>query len=520
MKNWAQRTFESMTIDQKLGQLMISYLDNEQDIKDLVRKGALGGLFSVHGETVREVAEWVAEIQTEAQIPLLICSDFEAGNTFAGGTRLPSNMAIGATGNPELARKAGQITAREVKAMGFGVMGAPVVDINNNPRNPIINIRSYGEDPSLASRMAVAYLEGVQSEGVFACLKHFPGSGDMEVDTHRLLPVLPYGMERMERIELVPFRAGIAAGVKSIMTTHIIFSALDAEYPATLSHPILTDLLRSRMGFQGIILSDALQMHAIAHNYEFDQAVAMAVEAGCDAIILSEPVRTLEALKKAYTDGRLSEARVAESVQRILVAKEELGLPGSIVDPAEAERIAQNPEHQILARRIAEASIACLADPDQLLPLTSGRSGKVAVVTVSNYESRRENPAEWRQFEQDLRKKFSVAEVFHVTQASRPQIDPNAFDTFLVGVFVRLLAFEQEGGILPAALKVVLQDLLRRGRRTFVLSFGNPYPMAEVLGLKGCLCAFSDCEVSINAVVNVLTGEHPAKGEMPASFKR
>ena len=187
-------------------------------------------------------------------------------------------------------------------------------------------------------------------------------------------------------MELVPYRAGIRAGVRAIMTTHIVYSHFDAEHPATLSRAVLTGLLRECMGFQSIIISDAMAMHAIADNYDFDTAVVLAVEAGCDAIIANESMQTFEALKEGFTDGTISEARVDASVSRMLAAKEELGLPGSIPDPDQAESVARRPEHKALARRIAEASIARLSDPDGLLPLRGKGSGSAGVVIVSNYD--------------------------------------------------------------------------------------------------------------------------------------
>ena len=187
-------------------------------------------------------------------------------------------------------------------------------------------------------------------------------------------------------MELVPYRAGIRAGVRAIMTTHIVYSHFDAEHPATLSRAVLTGLLRECMGFQSIIISDAMAMHAIADNYDFDTAVALAVEAGCDAIIPNESMRTFEALKKGFADGTISEARVDASVKRVLAAKEELGLPGSIPDQDDAESAAGRTEHKELARRIAEASIARLSDPDGLLPLRGKGSGSAGVVIVSNYD--------------------------------------------------------------------------------------------------------------------------------------
>ena len=520
MNSWVKETFRRMSLEQKLGQLMVSYMDNEGDIYDLACKGALGGLYSVGSKTVRGAAEWIRDLQKEAQIPLLMCSDFEYGNTFEGGTSLPSSLAIGATGDPELAREAGRMTAREVKAIGFRLMGSPVCDINCNPRNPIVNIRSYGETPEKVSEMAVAYLEGVQGEGVHACLKHFPGHGDTDEDSHRVLPRVRHEMDRMESVELAPFAAGIAAGGKCVMTTHIIFSALDPEHPATMSLPVLKLLLREKMGFRGVILSDAMAMHAIAQNYEFDQAVGLAIQAGCDAIIPSESMRTFESLKKAHRDGVISESRIDESAMRILAAKAELDLVGTLPDPDEAEPVAADPEHKALARRIASDSIALLADSEHLLPLTSARAGKTGVIIISNCEGEDVDRDELRIFEAALRCRLSVGEAYHATPTAIPEVDPDQFDTLLVGLFIQLKAYNVESGRIPDAPKAFLEGLLKKKKNVFLLSFGSPYPLAEISGLRGGLCAFSDSRVSIEAAVGVLTGEIPPKGEVPSSLKR
>ena len=520
MKSWAQKTFRKLTLEQKLGQLMVSYMDDEGDIRELARKGAIGGLYSVGSRTVRGAAQWIRDLQKESEIPLLICSDFEYGNTFEGGTGLPSSLAIGATGEPELAREAGRMTAREVKAMGFRFIGSPVCDINTNPLNLIINIRSYGETRERVSEMAVAYMEGVQGEGVCACLKHFPGHGDTEEDSHRMLPRLSYDRERMEEVELAPFAAGIAAGVKCVMTSHIIIEALDPEHPATMSRPVLHGLLRERMGFRGIIISDAMAMHAIAHNYKFDEAVGLAIQAGCDAIIPSETMRTFEALEKAYRDGVISEARIDESVMRILATKEELDLVGTFPDPEEAERVAHAPEHEALARRIAAASIALLADPDHLLPVTAERAGRTGVIFVSNYENEGIDEDKRRNLEFALRGRLPIGGVFFATPTSIPQFDTDRFDTLLVALFIQLKAYNPYSGNLPDAPKTFLEGIHRKAQNVFLLSFGSPYPLAEISGLRGGLCAFSDSSVSIEAAVEVLTGEISAKGEIPPSLKR
>lgn len=515
MKGWAQKTFAGMTLEQKLGQLMVSFLDDEADIRELARAGALGGLYGVAGRTVRDMAESIADLQREAAIPLLLGSDFETGSIFAGGTPLPSAMAVGATGDAELARAAGRVTAREVGAIGFRFMGSPVVDINR-PDNPIVSTRAFGEAPDVVTMMALAYAEGVQAEGVIACLKHFPGTGDIDSDTHMVLPTLPLDLERMDRVELVPYRAGIRAGVRAIMSTHIVYSHFDAEYPATLSRAVLTGLLRERMGFQGIVISDAMAMHAIADNYDFDTAVALAVEAGCDAIIPNESMRTFEALKKGFADGTISEARVDASVMRMLAAKEELGLPGSIPDPDQADSVARTREHKELARRIAEASIARLADPDGLLPLRGEGSGSAGVVILSNYDEGRSEA--WDRLERMLRERFSVGALVRITPSARPPIDPADFDTLICSVFVRHIAGSDEGGVLPKREKAILTGLLTRSRAAFLLSFGSPYPVAGLSDRWGCLCAYSESADSVEAAVRVLAGELPARGRLLPSL--
>ena len=527
MKNRAREIFEGMTLEQKLGQLIVSYHDNEDDIRGLARRGALGGLYSVPGDTVREAAAWVADLQKEAPIPLLICSDFERGNPFAGGTPLPPAMAVGATRDPDLAREAGRVTAREAKAMGYRLLGSPVADVNNNPLNPIINIRSYGEDPDLVARMAVAYAMGVQAEGLCACLKHFPGHGDTDADSHRLLASLPHDMERMERVELLPFRAGIEAGVKSIMTAHLVLSALDDERPATLSRPVLTGLLRDRMNFGGIILSDAMAMHAIAHNYGFDEALAAAIEAGCDVVIPSESMRTFEAITKGYRDGAISPRRVEESVMRILELKESLSLPEPIPDPDDAESVAGDPRHRQLARRIAEASIACGGDSAQFQPLRPDRAGPITLVTISNYDCPSEDaggapksPPEWLCLENALRERFRIDNVHHVTPSAQPPIEPRPGETIVIGVFVHVIAYSQAGGVLPEGPKAALEAILAKAPTGVVLSFGNPYPLAQLKGLGKYLCAFSDAEVSIEAAARVLAGDIPPWGALPDSLNK
>jgi len=251
MGSWAERMLEQLTPQELVGQLVLSGVGERRDeILRLAGEGKVGALI-FYGKDMpdpKSAAQLANEFQRQSKVPVLIAADFEAGTGFImrGGTKLPSNMAIGATGSVDLAQKCGAVTAKEARAVGVHWIFAPVVDVNINPENPIINIRSFGSDPEEVARLSVAWISGCQSNGCLATAKHFPGHGDTSEDSHRVMPVVPHDMERMWRVELKPFQAAINAGVASIMTAHIHFPAIDPTpgLPATLSHKILTELLR------------------------------------------------------------------------------------------------------------------------------------------------------------------------------------------------------------------------------------------------------------------------------------
>ena len=310
-----------MTLDEKVGQLIFSsinaaYLSTDSDeferLRHLVRDLKVGG-FHVFGSAeafpqvmlnpvwgggnaMRKGEPYSAalllnRLQSESAIPLLTSGDFEGGAAYIlnGATRLPRAMVIGATGDDQMAFKAGVVGATEARAIGVNIDFYPVVDVNNNPRNPVINLRSFGEDPALVSKMAVAYIKGIQSTGAFATAKHFPGHGDTNVDTHLGLAVINHPRERLDKVELVPFKAAIAAGVDAVMSSHIVLPALDPApgIPATLSRPILTGILRNELKFGGLIFTDSMTMDAISKMFTHDRAAAEAVKAGVDFVLHS-----------------------------------------------------------------------------------------------------------------------------------------------------------------------------------------------------------------------------------------
>ena len=341
-QSWVDQTLAHMTLDEKIGQVIFPVTsgafanlgsDEFQKIKENIGKYHVGG-YHIEGYTGGNPvssAYLISRMQQLAQVPLLITADFEggAGYEFPGATRFPRGMAIGATGKVQYAYDAAAFTAREAKAMGVNVNFYPVVDVNNNPQNPIINIRSFGESPTSVGDFAQAYVKGTQENGVLATAKHFPGHGDTSVDSHLELPVINFDRARLNLIELPPFEAAIKAGVDAVMTAHIYLPQLEKTpgLPASLSPAITTNLLRHDLGFQGLVFTDALVMHAVSSNFGADQAAVRAIEAGADVALEPADIPgAFAALQAAVAKGDLTLERLDQSVRRLLAAKAWAGL--------------------------------------------------------------------------------------------------------------------------------------------------------------------------------------------------
>jgi beta-glucosidase len=294
----------------------------------------VGGVILVGGSAA-ELAVRSQLLQSWAKFPLLLAADIEegVGQRFGGATWFPPPMAIGAIAEKSvseaeaLAVAMGEITAREAMAIGLNWILAPVVDVNNNPENPVINVRAFGENPELVSVLATAFIRGAGQHPVLTTAKHFPGHGDTAVDSHLELPSLPHSPERLAQVELPPFQAAIAAGVDAVMSAHLLIPGWDDKWPATLSHQILTGKLRQELGFEGLIVTDALVMGAIANEYGATEAAVLAVEAGADVLLMpQDPEATIQAVVEAVTQGRILRSRLEESVKRIWQAKTQVGL--------------------------------------------------------------------------------------------------------------------------------------------------------------------------------------------------
>jgi len=322
-----------LTLEEKIGQLLVCGFDGlkpSDEIKGLIKDYNIGGviLFSRNIKDPAQTARLCNSLQEISKTPLFICVDQEGGKV----SRLPKpftqfagNAAIGKSNSVKLAYAFGEITAKELKAVGINANFAPVLDVNTNPDNPIINERAFSNNPNSVSRFGLAVIAGLQDNGVIACCKHFPGHGDTSLDSHHQMPVVEHSIERLNEIELLPFKHAAENDVAAIMTAHVLYKGLDEKYPATLSKKIIHDLLRKEMGFKGLVITDDLEMKAISDNYAIGEAAIGALSAGADIILVCKDherqKEVRDAVLRAVKDNIITEKRIDESIERIMAVK-------------------------------------------------------------------------------------------------------------------------------------------------------------------------------------------------------
>jgi beta-N-acetylhexosaminidase len=536
-----------LTLDEKIGQLFVVdawgvfMSESSPAYKRLlhhVHDNHVGG-FMWHVSNVYETAALNGRLQAESRVPLLISADLEAGPgmRFTDTTFWPWAMALGATGDPSLAEAEGRIAAKEARAVGVNHILAPVVDVNIDPDNPVINTRSFGEDPQDVSRFGAAFIRGVQGEHVLACAKHFPGHGDTHTDSHRSLPVLDATRERLDRVELVPFRAAIAAGVGSIMPGHLAVPALDptpvpvragtvqnsygataaevtqnGTLPATISKRMLDGLLRGELGFRGLIVTDAFDMGGLTEHFDAGEAAVRAIEAGEDQILLSPDVdAAVAAVKAAVKSGRLSEARIDESVRRILDAKRFVGAPaGDIFTTIDTQ------EHRELAAKIARRAITLVREEPGALPMK--KEAKVGLVVVSEFP---EVISPLPEVERELRRRLKTPPALTLvdSRTHEHELPEILADVEKNDVVVLALAVRTRSGAGHIAVPETARKLVAQIHKPIVaISFGNPYVLREVPSAGTYLCAYGLQPIVQVAAVHAIFGEAPIAGKLPVTI--
>jgi beta-glucosidase-like glycosyl hydrolase/CubicO group peptidase (beta-lactamase class C family) len=539
-KAWVDETLKKMTLREKLGQMLMVYYfgvftsAESPDYKELLREveenqvggfivGTVRGPLGIERSQVYPTAVITNELQKRAKIPLILGADFESGTGMRldEGTSFPSAMGIGATSDARLAYTVGQVVALEARAAGVRWIFAPDADVNNNPDNPIINIRSFGEDPHSVAEYVAQFVRGVEEHGALATAKHFPGHGNAGADSHLELPVVPGDRKALESTELVPFRAAIAADVSAIMSGHLAVRAFepDPAVPATLSHNILTGLLRNEMGFRGLIVTDAMDMGGVTSLYPPGEAAVRAVEAGVDVLLMPPvPDAALAALENAVRSGRISTERINASVRRILEAKARLGLDANrLVDVASLNAEFGLPRYAMESQDIADRGVTLLRDSTKLLPLDSTQPLRVLLVALSAdpdpYPGEIIGPEiRWRV--DSLRVLRADTQFTSVSTLNLPP--PESYDLAIAALFVRVA--DRKGNVgLPDDQRAFVNQLLGTAKPTVVISFGSPYVIERFPEANTWLAEFGTNDVSQRAAVRALFGQTTVSGHIPVT---
>ncbi|WP_026581225.1 glycoside hydrolase family 3 protein [Bacillus sp. J33] len=531
-----------LSIEEKVGQMLMPDFRNWNgknvtemlpEIEELVKKHHLGGviLFRENVVTTEQTARLVSDYQDASEkFGLLMTIDQEGGivTRLQSGTDMPGNMALGAARSEEISRKVGKAIGEELASLGINMNFAPVMDVNNNPDNPVIGVRSFGEDPELVAQMGVAYTEGLQSAGVAATAKHFPGHGDTAVDSHLGLPEVPHEKERLKEVELYPFQKGMEAGIDAIMTAHVTFPKIDntkaisqktgeeIAVPATLSYKVLTELMREEMGYEGVITTDAMNMNAIADHFGPVDAAIRAVKAGTDIVLMPVGLEEVAGgLLEAVESGEISEERIDASVERILTLKLKRGIMKEETPQPIEEKIAHaleavgSEEHKQVEKEAADRSITLVKNEEQALPLNTVGEGEIVVVGNTYISSlgdaiskHHENTAV---IQTDSSYKLTEAQLQQIKDAS----------AVIVGSYTYNVS-----GRLPesAQMKMINSIIAATDKPVIGVGIRNPYDIMAYPEVDVYIAQYGFRIASFEATAAAIFGENNPSGKLPVTI--
>ena len=567
-RRWAEKTLRKMSVEEKVGQLFMiwvraAFLNSQSpdylQLRDNIRKYHIGCLaMTVRAEgpflylnEPYEAATLLNRLQEDSDVPLLIAADFERGVSMRlhGATVFPHAMAFGAAGKTQYAEEFGRITALEARAIGVHWNFFPDADVNSNPANPIINTRSFGEDPEQVGDMVAAYIRGAHANGMMVTAKHFPGHGDTATDSHLGLAKVTGDADRLNRVELVPFRKAIESGVDAVMTAHVTVPALepDPNRVGTTSEAVVTGLLRQKLGFRGIAVTDALDMAGLTHLYAHNvgRAAVDAFKAGNDVLIIPADLdASYQAMLAAVRSGEISRGRLDASVLKILQAKAALDLQKARqVDTDALPKLVGEPANLAMGQQVADAAITLVRDNGKVLPLKQSGTVQAAlpyqrvdeasnrlVVVIFSDDVRTDMG---RAMEREIRARVPDVNVIYVD----PRIASFATDAVLAAVG-RAQSVVAAVYVVPTAGKALkgaegltntvamsdasgalLQKVLdHAAEKTTVLAMGNPYIAQDFPAIQNYICAFSNATVSEVSVVRALFGEIPVHGRLPVTI--
>jgi len=531
LQSWAENRLKTMTIDEKVGQLFQIRIDGDvltDSIRQTIHDKHIGGIiyFQYNGnldDPVRS-AQLSNDLQTCAigpdgtDIPLLLSMDQEGGRVtrITGGTDFPGNMGLGATRSTEMARLTGGVIGTEIRAVGANMDLAPVLDVNNNPANPVIGVRSFGEQPGLVSEMGIAYLNGLHSSGVIATGKHFPGHGDTSVDSHSGLPIVTYDFTTLDTIHGRPFREAIAGGLDAIMTAHIVVTCLDPDRPATLSPPVIDGYLRANMGFDGVVMTDSMGMAGITSGYTIEQASVMAIRAGADLLSLSPDLdRAMAAIKSAVLTGEIPESRLDQSVARILRLKHRYGLfANPFVDAEAADEIVGSQDHWESELGVARAAVTLVQNTSGFLPLNLTPGQKILLVTVQSNETTTDAATRFASYivqEHSNLQSMPITANPNSSQRTTVKNAAAAADVVIVGTSRSQLSAN-------AGQATLVNELLAMGKPVVVVGLREPYELASFPAVNAYVAAYNYRTCGFHAAADVIFGDINPSGLLPVTI--
>ena len=558
---WAEKTLRRMSVEEKVGQLFMIWcragflnVENPEylQLREAMDKYHVGGFtMTVHVDGPNllrsepfEAAELLNRLQKDSKLPLLFSADFERGVAIRlmGATNFPHAMAFGADGKIEDAEAFGRITAEEARSVGVHWNFFPDADVNSNPVNPIINTRSFGEDPKQVGDLVSAYIKGAHQGGMLTTVKHFPGHGDTATDSHLGVASVNVDQAHLNSIELPPFRQAINAGVDSVMVAHVTVPALDANpnHVATISPTVVSDLLEKQLGFKGLVVTDALDMAGLTHLFANDigRAAVEAFKAGNDVLLIPADLpASFQAMVKAVRSGEVSQARLDASVLKILKIKASLGLNDArLVDLSSLPAAVGKPQDLAFGQQVADSAVTLVRDNGKVLPLKSKGTQKAALPYMSREETHNQMLAvlfsddvrseSGRAFGREFHARIPDSRVIYVD----PRIAAGMSDEVLKAVdqaqtvVAAVYVIPQAGKIgnsvaMSDATGTLLQQLLdRAAAKTAVIAMGNPYLASDFPKIENYMCTFSNATVSEVAAVKALFGEIPIRGHLPVSI--
>lgn len=572
-RHWAEHELRKLSLEEKVGQMLsVRYYTDFQNFageeysrfREQMQKYHIGSVvLTVHVDgpilfknPPLEVAAIANRLQRDSKLPLLIAADFEHGlaSRVSSTPAFPDAMAFGATGNPALAERFGAVTAEEARGIGIQWNFSPVADVNVNPRNPIINTRSFGEDPAAVSDEVAAYIRGSRAHGMLTTAKHFPGHGDTDVDSHLGVPRVGGDLARLKTVELKPFEAAIQAGVDSVMVAHLAVPALDPDPTkvATVSSAVVNGVLRDQLGFSNIVVTDALEMRGLTSLYPPDQgsptarAAVDAVKAGNDVILWPTDLDgAFNGIVNAVRHGEIAESRINDSVRRILEAKASLGLHRArLVDLQQVPYLVDKPEDLRFAQEVADAAVTLVRDNGSVIPLAPLKPVQTEaeifqpqvkpgtqVIAIIVTDSVR---GDWgRGFERALKARRADASVFYVDSSLAAPLATSILqaakdaEKVIVAVYATPVAGRQVKindklvntiGLEETTRKLLSDVLDIAAEKTAVIAMGNPYLVQDFRAISTYLCTFSDAPTSELSAVKVLFGELVPHGRLPVTL--